>query len=593
MRPILYAKTERTFTRNGLGTLDPVSCVVTEERNGLYELECVVPDTSPHFSDIENGCILRVIPFDDGSMQAFRIYKINEAINGLVTLYARHITYDLSYNTIMPVTASSVSLALSALQTSANLVETNYFTYWTDKTALGTFKVEAPQTVRSCLGGSEGSILDVYGGEFMWDNFIVRLYNQRGSDRDVTLKYGKNITDLNQENNLENVVTGVVPFWLSDETLVTLPEKSVDSAYASSYPFKRTVPLDMTSYFQQAPSQNDLRTAAQNYILENDIGLPKINITVSFVPLWKTEEYKDIAYLERVKLCDTVGVEFEKYGISTRAKVIKTVWDVLAERYVSIELGEAKSTFSSTIHGIEQKAKEEVVEATTVLQNAIENATETISGNKGGYVVFRTDSDGKPYELLIMNTADVTTATKVWRFNQSGWGYSSNGIGGPYTIAATQDGAIVADFITTGSLNANIIKAGAITDTGGNMSINVATGQISAKKLSVNSTNFTLAENGTMTANGATIVGEFKTRFSPQADDSGIFINGDTIMLKAVDHLGNDVTAWSISPVYDIDGAIDHLEIVINNDFTINGYTGYTGMLGSHYCYKGFVTTSS
>ena len=372
-----------------------------------------------------------------------------------------------------------------------------------------------------------------------------------------------------------------------------MTEKAVYSTYASSYPYKRTVPLDLTSEFQDPPSENDLRTAAQAYITKNNIGVPKINIKVSFVPLWMTEDYKDIAPLERVKLCDTVGVEFERYGISTRAMVIKTVWDCLAERYVSIELGEARSTFSSTIHGIAEQAKTEVVEATTVLQNAINSATETISGNKGGYVVFRTDSSGKPYELLIMNTDDVSTATKVWRFNQSGWGYSSNGIAGPYTLAATQDGAIVADFITTGTLNANLIKAGAISDNGGNFSINLSTGVISANKLSVDSTNFKLTENGTLKAYNAELTGSIKTATAAVPGAGSVEVDGDSIHFWEK-NLGLQESYFSISPSYNLDGTVAEVQVNTTADDTyFNGYYGYTGYLDGHYVYKGFVTTQT
>ena len=130
------------------------------------------------------------------------------------------------------------------------------------------------------------------------------------------MRYGKNITDLTQEQNLENVITGIVPFWANEDTVVTLPEKSIDSTYASSYPYKRTIPVDFSSDFENAPSVAQLRARGQSYITANNIGVPKVSIKVSFIALWQTEEYKDIAPLERVNLCDTVGVVFEPWGFS-------------------------------------------------------------------------------------------------------------------------------------------------------------------------------------------------------------------------------------------------------------------------------------
>ena len=477
MKPILFAANETAFTSNGLGRLDPVKCVVTEERNGQYELECVVPVESPHYSDIANNMILGVVPGDGATLQAFRIYQITEPLNGLVTISARHLSYDLSYNTVMSFTASSVTAALLGLVT--NSVETNPFTMWTDKTTAANFKVTVPQTFRSLLGGQQGSILDIYGGEYEFDNWTVKLWNHRGSDTDVTLRYGKNITDINQEQNLENVVTGLVPYWADENTVVTLPEKSVDSSYASSYPYKRTVPKDFSSDFENAPTQSQLRTRAQNYITANNIGVPKVSIKVSFVALWQTEAYKNVAPLERVHLCDTVGVVFEKYGINARAKVIKTEWDCLAERYLSIELGEARSNFANTIVSMNEQTENEIVDAKTFLEKAIDTATSLITGNNGGYLKISTNADGQPYELLIMDTDDITTAAKIWRWNLGGLGYSSTGYSGTFGTAITMNGEIVANYIATGELDAALIKAGVLTDLAGKFSLNMTTGALS------------------------------------------------------------------------------------------------------------------
>lgn len=474
MKPILFAANATAFTTNGIGRLDPIRCVVVEELNGQYEMECEVPVESPHFSEIANNMILAVVPGDGFSVhavdqrQAFRIYKITEPLNGLVTLYARHLSYDLSYNTVMPYTAGGIVTALDGLVT--NAVETNPFRFYTDKSTAATFKVKTPQTIRSMLGGQSGSILDVYGGEYQWDNWKVNIWNQRGEDTDVTLRYGKNITDLTQEENLENVITGIVPYWADDTQTVTLPEKSVDSQYASSYPYKRTVPVDFSNDWEDAPTESSLRSRAQSYITANRIGLPKISIKVSFVALWQTEEYKDVAPLERVHLCDTVGVVFEKYGINTRAEVIKTEWDCLAERYLSIELGEPRSNFAQTIvgitDGIAEGAAQDLIEAKTEMQKAIDAATAAITGVNGGYIKINSVG-GKPAELLIMDNEDAAQAVTVWRYNLAGWGVSTNGINGPYSLAATlnsQYGASInADYIIAGTMLANRIHGGVLT----------------------------------------------------------------------------------------------------------------------------------
>lgn len=533
LKPILFPADATTFTSNGLGSLDPTRCVVTEARNGEYELECQLSVDSVHYGDIANNMILAVKPGDGGSLhaqadiQAFRIYEITEPLNGVVTLSARHISYDLSYNTVMPCTASSITAAFDAIR--ANVVETCPFTFNTDKATTANFKVKTPQTIRGVLGGQQGSILDVYGGEYQWNNYIVNLWNHRGTDANVTLRYGKNITDINQEQNLENVVTGIVPFWANEDTVVTIPQKSVDSIYASSYPFKRTVPVDFSSSWEEAPTEAQLIARAQSYITANNIGVPKVSIKVSFVALWQTEEYKDIAPLERVHLCDTVGVVFEKYGINTRAEVIKTEWDCLAERYLSIELGEARSSMASTLVKMDANQTQAIEDTKTSLEQAIELATDWLTNsNSHVYIVEDTNTGGISEFLFVNGNEPIQTATQVMRLNASGLGFSKNGVNGPFTNAfvfdATLGGHLVADFITAGTMTANRIRGGILqsndSTTNPNFKLDLSNGALTAKKLSVSSTNFGLTEAGVMTATGASITGSI---------NAGSSITGATI----------------------------------------------------------------
>lgn len=463
MKPILFPANATSFNTNGLGRLEPTKCTVIEERNGQYELSCIVPVSSPHYSDIRNNMIIAVSPSDGATIQAFRIYQITEPLNGLVTLSARHISYDLSYNSVMPFTADSCSAALLGLNSYA--VETQPFTFWTDKSVVADFAVKVPQPIRSCLGGQRGSILDVYGGVYEWDNWTVKLWTRRGSDNGVTLRYGKNITDLSQEQNLESVVTGIVPFWANESTVVTLPEKSVDSAYASQYPYKRTVPVDFSSEWESTPTAAQLRTRAQSYVVANKIGIPKISLKVSFVALWQTEEYKTVAPLERVKLCDTVHIIFERYNIDAVAEVVRTEWDVLNERYLSIELGEARANLANTLVQMNEQTNQALAETTSELQGAIDRATNIITGQNGGWLKINSDSNNRPYELLIMDAPDETQATKLWRWNIGGLGYSKDGYEGPYGTAMTMNGEIVANFITSGEMSANRVRAGLLVST--------------------------------------------------------------------------------------------------------------------------------
>lgn len=506
MIPILYEATETRFVSNGLGRLSAAtSCFVKEERNGEYELEMQYPIAGPLFGELQESRIISAVPADGKERQPFRIYRITKGINGIAIINAEHISYQLSLVPVMPFTATTAPETVIKLK--ANATETIPFDLWTDITTEANYTQRIPKSFRACLGGSQGSFLDTYGGEFEWDNWTVKIHASRGLNKGVTIRYGKNLTDLEQEENIQDTYTGIVPYWYKEETetLVTLPEKVVMSDNADRFPFHRVLPHDFTGSFEQEPSAEALRTAAQNYVRNNNIGVPKVSLDVSFVALWQTDEYKDIANQERINLCDTVTVVFEELGVSATAKVIETEYNVLLDRYESIKIGEAKSSFADTFVKEQQETQVQIDAAKSEVQKAVEIATDLINNGFGGYVTFKPNADGDFEELLIMDTKDPETATKVWRWNLNGLGYSANGYNGPYTSAITMDGHIVADFVDTGTLNANIIKAGILSDANGNTTLNMTTGALSANKLSVNSPNFTLTESGIITAESAVL----------------------------------------------------------------------------------------
>ena len=434
MIPILFAPSATSFSTNGIGRLsEMISCEVTEERNGVYELTATIGTDSKHYSDIVHSAIIGVIPHDGGDVQAFRIYKISKPIGGIITINAQHISYELSHIPTRPFTAANVSAALAGLK--SNAMQSCPFTFWTDKSTIANYKQAKPESIRARLGGQQGSILDVYGGEYEFDNYTVKLWNNRGSDRAVTLRYGKNITDIKQEENIQNTITGIVPYWCGGDDEVVYYNGIVEASTAANFPYRRSVPYDFSGDFQSAPTAEQLRQRAERYIIRNSIGIPAVSIKVSFVALWQTAEYKDIAPLQRVNLCDWVTIQFERLGISAKAKVIKTVYDVLTERYKSIELGEARTDFASYVVGLSAQTEQNAEAVATnknyvmtqidtkllafedVMNEAIEDATDQIRGANGGNIVTRLDAQGRPYELLIMDNIDIQAARNVWRFN--------------------------------------------------------------------------------------------------------------------------------------------------------------------------------
>ena len=464
MIPIYYDGTTG-LQGNGLGALrDAIYCTVTEERNGSYELEMQYPITGQHYDSLAMRGLVKAKPNPYSEAQYFRIYKISRPINGLVTINAQHISYDLSGVPVAPFTASTAALAVERLKTNAAV--DCPFTIWTDLSTAAEFANAKPASLRSLLGGVDGSILDVYGGEYEWDNYTVKLHARRGTYCGVTIRYGKNLTDLTQEENCANVYTGVYPYWVDDEGgVVQISGVPIVNVPDGQYDFTRIMTLDVSQDYNEQPTDDQLKQAALDYIKANDIGVPKVSLSISFAQLEQTEEYKGKALLERVCLCDTVHVSFERLGVDATALVIKTTYNVLLDRYDSVELGSAKSNLAGTVASLGKDTKTEIDKTKSMLQEAIDRATQLITGNLGGYVILHssTGSDA-PDEILVMDQPDINTATKVWRWNLSGWGYSATGYGGPYRLAATMEGAINADFVTIGTLAADLIKAGVLQD---------------------------------------------------------------------------------------------------------------------------------
>ena len=455
MKPILFPSTATEFKTQGLGVLtDAISCTVTEERNGAFELTMQYPDTGVHFDEITDRCIIYAIPSPYRAPQPFRIYRITRPMDGIIMVYAQHITYDLSGVPLNPFTAINAPDALSKLK--LNAAVDSPFTFWTDKSTVASFAVSTPSSTRSVLGGSSGSILDVYGGEYEWDGFTVRLYGHRGYDNGVVISYGKNLTDIEQDRNISNVATGIYPYWTNAEgALVTCDPKIVDAP--GTYDFTRVVPVDFSNDFEAQPTSEQLQARAEKYVEANKIGIPKTSITASFVQLEQFPEYEDLALLEKCDLCDTVTIRYPQLGVEAKAEIVKIETDVLLERYNSVEIGDVRTNIADTIVGQQQEIKQKPSE--TYLREAVLALTETILGASGGAVrLLDTNNDGMPDTLYIADDPDPTKARNVWRFNHEGWGASDSGYNGPFSYGATLKNGMVADFITAGTLNADLVN---------------------------------------------------------------------------------------------------------------------------------------
>lgn len=548
MIPVLYRKGLTTFSSLGLGPLpDTIECTVREERNGQYELEMRYPVTGLHYKDIEVGKIIRVRNAYCG-LQPFDIYAISRPMNGVVTINAKHASYRLNKMVLNPCSGTTAASAMVAIGSHITYGPED-FTFWTDKTTQADWSTLVPVSVRAALGGTEGSVLDVYGGEFEWDNFEVKLHGSRGTDTGVTIKYGKNLLDIVAEENVAERFTACVPFYKARDDSVTIGSvvKTAEWNVIDNY----IAPMDLTQYYEPPegaadnwhPTTAQLQEKAQALMTANAVSRIAQNLTVKFALLSQSAEYANLAALERVKLCDTVTVQHPGLGVDVKLKVIATTWNVLLDRYDDIELGQPKATLSQTIIGdlaetfatLEEELADKV--DWTHMDEAIENATDLLTGGTGGYVVIGRNAAGQPNEIFIMDQPDTTQAVSVIRLNKNGIGFSIQGINGPYTNAWTIDGHLVADFMDTGILSATIIKAGVLSDPNDNFILDLPTGTMTMKKGSINiANNFIVGTDGKATLTDATFTGSSRLGYHPYIGSGKISLTSsdgyDSVLLE-------------------------------------------------------------
>lgn len=487
MIPILLKQDAKTK----IGWLaEAISCRCTEERNGIYELELQYPMLGTYAADLVIDRYIKAKPNSTGDNQLFHIRKVSKPINGMFTVSCDHVSYALSGYPVPTVSASgNAQVAINAVLTAAKnqLGKDTRFSAAPTDIALSSSISLANVSARAALGGVQGSILQTYGGEYEFDNYTIKLHKSRGQDRGVRISYGRNMTDLKCEIDMDSAYTGIYGYVKNDD----IDLKSYVSVTNSSGINAKTLIRDFSSDFSgDEITQAKLDSAVSAYVSKNDINSPSVSMTVSFVDLSQSPEYASFSALEAVNLCDTVKIYHKDLDIDIKAKVIKTTYDVLRERYTSIELGSPRANFADVIRQTVQEAADakslaisSKSEITVAYEKAIADATAAITGNSGGYV--RLNPSQNPQELLIMDMLDISTAVNIWRFNLSGFGHSSSGYSGPYRTAVTQDGHFVADFIDTGTLTANIIKAGIMQSVNGQFSFNLETGHISASDIDI------------------------------------------------------------------------------------------------------------
>ena len=452
----IYSSTETNFTRNGLGFLtDCISAYVTESLNGDYVLEIEYPLNAKMSEYLVEGNIIKTNVGND-NYQLFRIYKATKTFD-TINVYALHITYDLKYNMLVNVAPTSLSCEAFGQWILNNTQYATSFSFQSNISGTGSARYVRKNPIEAIIGKDDNSMVNIFGGELERDNFTLKLLQRRGADNHVKLIIGKNITEIKTIVDITSLYTRIMPIGYDG---LLIPELFVDSPLINDYPSPkigkaefRDIIYDPTG--QQEGSYTDIDDAydalraAANQLYSDGADKPKITIKINWLELSKTEQYKNqYANLERVHLGDTLTAEILDIDYTT--KVTKTKYNVLTDMIEKFEIGTIQQSITNQINTTMREVEE--VNPASILKQAKTEATNLITTAMGGYV-YKTES-----ELYIMDSDDPTQAQKVWRWNLNGLGYSSTGINGTYETAITMDGKIVADFISTGTLNTNVIN---------------------------------------------------------------------------------------------------------------------------------------
>ena len=421
MKPILYERTEQDFTWNGLGRLsDAIRAQVFEERNGIFELEMEYPVTGAHFDEIEIGRIIGATHDDNEDIQPFDIYAHSKPIDGIVTFYGRHISYRLAEAVVKPFTitgAYTVSDIWSKILT--NSVPTVGWNFQTDLSAQHTdYSLDVVKSAKQLLGGSEGSMLDLFGGEWKWDIFSAKLLSSRGKDNGVSIRYGKNLVEYNDDEDVSESYNGIYPYWTgtdedTDADIFVAPTSPVISSAKPAHGRDVIVPMDMSGEFDDQPTSSQLTTLASQYISNNNTWESKQTIEVDFVQLWQTDEFSQYTPLMRCGLCDTVHVSFPMYDVSeVPFKVVKVVWNVLLDRYDEMTLGSLSTSFSEVIEAgeVDKFTKLEnrinAIDARSWAATSTTYSVPTLSAGASGYWTIPLTVNGT-YKLITAYTNNI------------------------------------------------------------------------------------------------------------------------------------------------------------------------------------------
>lgn len=337
MIPTLFGADDSVWIGRGMGALsEATNCLVTKGGELTYELEMDYPANGRHYSELVERRIILAKPDQVDEPQPFRIYRITKPVKGMVTVYAQHISYDLDGVVAWPFTASSATDMASKLKWSE--APASRFSYSCDFSFSQEFENKKPTALRSLLGGGDQTWAGVFGGDLVVDGYSISLKQNGGTDRNVTIRYGVDLIDARMEQNIADTYTGIVPYYDggNDEE----PVIGHDIYVENPPPYKKVKAVDVSEYISSTPTREDVDAVGRRWLQDNNIRKPVVSLTLEYAQL----------HDKVVQIYDPIHVLIEKLGLDLTAKVSKTVWDVLRERYKSVEVGDVRPTLGGAIY---------------------------------------------------------------------------------------------------------------------------------------------------------------------------------------------------------------------------------------------------
>ena len=441
---ILYDTEELEFETLGLGVLrDAISVSVTEELNGLFELTIEYPIDGYLFNELKFTRIICCKSNPYSKPQPFRIYSISTPINRTVTINAAHISYDLSGFIVDPFSATNLDETIAGLKN--NVYGDCPFEYVHTVNESGNINVSEPKSVRSVLGEH---VSKAYQPDFTFDGLTIIMEDKRGSETGVNVVYGKNLIDINQEENNTNVYTGVYPFWRDDEdNVAVLTERVIKTP--GTWKYTKIYPLDLSNEFKNMPTQEEMKAFTETYIEVYSLGIPEISLSISVLQLNGTN-YEREMLTGKINLGDTITVQFPDAKVNAKARCIKTVYDPLQNRYETLELGDAVRTLADSIISSSQDIDNKINAAKESTKEYVDDAVLNVTKPKEGSVLLYPND--KPEALLVMDSTNISAAQTIWKFNKDGLSRSSDGYNGTY-VKFYQNGKNVLNDDTVDSLD--------------------------------------------------------------------------------------------------------------------------------------------